>query len=164
MNGENRNKGFSLIEIIVVIALMAVVTGGSMSVYSWTKSNKLKEIAGNVNDCISETRSKTLTKSGTYELVIKKVGNDFVGEIYHGGSVVSQKKIAGSGSITAVAAGTTYSVQGGTEIHIAFNKSDGSFSKMEIGGVTIDGSITVTRGDRSKVIKLIRLTGKHYID
>ena len=38
---EVNNKGFSLIELIVTIAIMAVVTGGAVSLYSYLSTAKV---------------------------------------------------------------------------------------------------------------------------
>ena len=62
MNKKKKNRGFSLIEIIVTIAIMAVITAGAVSIYSLINSSKLKSMAGKVNDAISNVRSDTLTK------------------------------------------------------------------------------------------------------
>ena len=71
MNKKKKNRGFSLIEIIVTIAIMAVITAGAVSIYSLINSSKLKSMAGKVNDAISNVRSDTLTKEGVYGYLMK---------------------------------------------------------------------------------------------
>lgn len=165
---QNKNKGFSLIEIIVVIALLAIVTGASAAAFSSVKSHKIKEFAGNINNAISETRTNTLTKSGSYELVITYESNQFVAKLYHNGSLLETKTLTKDkkASISCVGATSSanFKVEDGNDIRIAFNKADGSFSKMMIGSEEIKGSISVERAARTKVINLVKLTGKHYMN
>lgn len=175
MSEKNRSRGFSLIEIVVTIAVMALVTGASVSVYSWIKSHRIREISVNVNDAVSDVRSKTLTKSGKYELVIKYSSKKYIAQLNHtvGGSTTStDKTISGVGTVYCKIGTTEYDLQDGKEIHIEFNKADGSFSKMHLydpaTGVWVGkpdaGYINVKYGGYTKKIKLIEATGKHYIE
>ena len=63
---EHNNKGFSLIELVITIAIMAVVVGASVSIYSWIKSHRMQSFAENTNDVICSIRSNTLYKDGAY--------------------------------------------------------------------------------------------------
>lgn len=172
MNKESRNRGFSLIEIIVTIAIMAIVTGATMSIYSWIKFNRIKAMAGNVNDAISDTRSKTLSKAGNYELVIKKNASGDYQAVINSPTGSETTNLGKVGRIYGInkADNTVLDVGPDYEIHISFNKSDGSYSQIKCyktdGSMQTDikGKIHIEYAGLSKVIKLIELTGKHYID
>lgn len=175
MNKKSRNKGFSLIEIIVTIAIMAVVAGGSVAIYSGVGSHKMKEIVGNIDNAMSDMRSDTLSKEGSYELIIRKSSDKYVAVIERtvGSNVVTETKtISKYGSIYCVdkSSSMKYTVGTDYEIHISFNKTDGSFSTMSCWKT--DGSekhditnyIYADYSGLSKRVKMLAITGKHYIE
>lgn len=180
MNKKNRNKGFSLIELIVTIAIMAIVTGAAMSVYSFIKTSRLRALSENVNDAISDLRSVTLAKSGDYSLFIfydssKKsyIARMTKYEKKADGSVSNKQiktiNIGTKGEIYCMdSAGSKYKLSDGYSLHIKFDKADGSFSSVNFSklGHTVNNltDIYVEYAGKVKTIKLITLTGKHYIE
>lgn len=184
---KRNNKGFSMIEMIVTIAILAVITGAAVSIFSWVKNNRMRSMAGNVNTAISDTRSKTLTKGGTFELIIKKETSDDAAAKTKAGDYVSiinntdtgsgtmtqvsKKKISEVGKISVECSGTTYEVSTNHEIHISFKKADGAFYEMAVYDTTtgtkvgdFDGEIEMSYANLDRTIKLNKLTGKHYIE
>lgn len=180
MNKKNRNKGFSLIELIVTIAIMAIVTGAAMSIYSFIKTNRLRALSENVNDAVSDLRSTTLAKSGDYSLVILY---DSSKKSYIAKLSKSVKKPDGSVSVKTYktdtigtkgeiycmdSAGNKYKLSDGYAINIRFNKADGSFSSVNFSkaGHTVNNvtDIYCEYAGKVKTVKLITLTGKHYIE
>ncbi len=151
-----------------------------MSIYSWTKSARLKETTNGINSAISELRSTTLSKNGRYRLWIykKAADNTNYAVIQKYNSVTSNweeystEKIGSKPSIYCVdAAGNDLVLENkafGNQVYIEFNKSDGSFSTANCfsasgSNVNID-EINVSFGGNNKTIKLVLLTGKHYIE
>lgn len=181
MNERNKNKGFSLIELIVTIAVMAIVTGATMSIYSWIKSHRLKSMAENVNDAIGDLRSITLSKGGKYQLVIRKDGNDYIAVIQTGntqpdGTVIwtdmrEKTTIGSKGDIYFDDAGTSTrkSVSDTVQIIIQYTKADGSFSSIKWydtaggDGFIDNNKINVKYAGEGKIVNLVELTGKHFI-
>lgn len=171
MNKKNRNKGFSLIEIIVTIAVMAIVTGATMSIYSWIKSHRIKNIAENISDAIGDVRTKTLSKGDSYELIIRKNASGKYETVISSSSGSETNDIGKVGTIYCVSDDglTKYEVGTDYEIHLAFSKSDGSFSTIKVkksDGTLLDitNEIHIEYAGLSKNIKLKELTGKHYIE
>lgn len=179
MNKKNRNKGFTLIELIVTIAIMAIVTGATMSVYSFIKTNRLRALSENVNDVISDLRSATLAKSGNYSLTISYDSSkkSYIAQITKSetkpdGSVshimYKTKSIGTKGEIYCKDSGSEYKLSDGYSINIRFNKADGSFSAVNFSksGHTVNNvtEIYVEYAGNVKTVKLITLTGKHYIE
>lgn len=171
---NNKNKGFSLIEIIVVIAILAIVTGAAVGVISGTHSYRIKKITQSTDEMIGKTRTYTMTKAGSYELVIKKSGSDYVAIIYNNdnGTVkeVEKKNLGKFGSVYIKdPSNVIRNIDGNYELHISFKKGDGSFNKIYTqtasGGSKKDmgNVISFTYKGYSKDIMLSRLTGKHSI-
>ncbi len=176
MNKENINKGFSLIEIIVTLAIMAIVTVSAVSIFSMIKSEKIKSLAGKTNDAISDLRSKTLTKSGKYELIIRYDSSKgkYVAELNHNDIIESTEVLGNVGTIYCVnkSSGDEYELKSSDkyEIHLKYNKSDGSFAEIKcISGSTgadvgtINHKIYIEYAGLSKGVQLIEVTGKHSI-
>lgn len=176
MNKKKKNRGFSLIEIIVTIAIMAVITAGAVSIYSLINSSKLKSMAGKVNDAISDVRSDTLTKEGVYGLLMRYDNTDKCCTIsfYKDGNVSNPyKKISlgksGRYYVKDKSGNKCYLDRTDTNgLDIEFNKSDGSFSLINATAsgtaIDMDNYIYVEYSGKVKKIKLIKLTGKHYIE
>lgn len=186
MDRENRNKGFSLIELIVTIAVMAVVTGATMSIYSWIRTHRLTSMAESMDSAIGDLRSVTLAKSGKYQLVIKQDSGDYVAFLQKSDTTdalgnpiwntIDTTTIGSKGDISFFdnISGTEYFVSSSSDIQIiiSFNKSDGSFSNIAwedtstgVSGTNNikDSEIAVTYAGKTKTVKLVQLTGKHYI-
>lgn len=174
MNKKKRDKGFSLIEIIVVIAIMAVVTASAVSIYSLIKSSQLKSVAGKVNDEIGTLRSVTLTKSGAYDITIgyDSTKKNYYARIVRNGNEYSKVSLGNKGEIYCLSStgNTEYKLKSGWSISIRFNKSDGSYewikciSKSGVVVDTIENYIYIEYSGQMKKIKMIKLTGKHYIE
>lgn len=171
VNNKNRNRGFSLIEIIVTIAVMAIVIGATMSIYSWIKSHRIKNIAENISDAIGDVRTKTLSKEGSYELIIRKNTSGKYEAVISSTSGSETNVIGNVGTISCTSDDglTEYKVGTDYEIHLAFNKSDGSFSTIKVKKsdgtlLNIKNEIHIEYAGLSKNIKLKELTGKHYIE
>lgn len=177
MNSKKNNKGFSLVEMLVTIAILAVVTATSVSIYSWIKANRIKSVTKNIDTAISNTRSETLTKAGTYELVLRGTSDNIVAVLNRtvNGTVKSETKTVGN-TASIYCLGTDgnkyYIKKGGTyQLCISFNKSDGSFKRIELLDfsvatplpIPISNDIYIEYGGLSRRISLKKETGKHSV-
>ena len=81
-NEKLNNAGFSLIELIVVIAIMTILVGGASLGISLAFSKDAAKCATMINDAIYTTRMNSMSKAGTYTLTIEKNGdNKYIAEI-----------------------------------------------------------------------------------
>lgn len=72
-NFKRSNAGFSLVEILVVIAIMGVLMGGSLITYYTVSSNNVKKSAGFISDAMTECRSRAMTtQAESWEVRITK--------------------------------------------------------------------------------------------
>ena len=182
------NAGFSLVELIVVIAIMAMLIGVIALGYSSIAGTDAKECASDLNTYLAETKTGTLGKD-YQELKIyadattneKKV--DFV--IYHyqedpanPGNVlpemmpeVIRTETVGKSSveITCNFSDSNPPIaidSAGNSVTLAFNRASGAFEHAKIDDIqtTYDCVlITIQKGSRVYTIELIPTTGKHRI-
>ena len=60
-NIKRSNSGFSLVEVLVVVAILGVLMGGSIITYYTVRSNNVKKSAGYISDAMTECRNRAMT-------------------------------------------------------------------------------------------------------
>lgn len=181
--GKKNNKGFSLIELVVTLAVMAIITVVSIMILSWIHSSKVKSASSTVNSTISELRSLTLSKSDEWKMTVEKESSNYKVTIYKGvigggGTSWSEyttyhvsksvKIYCLDPSNNKIYIGNNYGGGSNAEIEIRFKKSDGSFNVMSC-KKTVSDSFNIDQiyfeyGNYSRIINMVEITGKHSIN
>lgn len=173
------NNGFSLIELIVIIAIMGVLVGGASLGISLVFSKDAMKCATRLNDSIYEARSCSMYKTGKYELTIDD--NSGAANV----AIISQTDVTpvisdtvyldgeDSGNKTTISAKfVTEAEPAGTAISlpvtVTFDKAKGNvYYDADGDGAYDDGiivfDITPLRGNRTAKVQLVTTTGKHTI-
>ena len=173
-NRISDDRGMSLVELIVVISIMAVMTGILSLGIGMMFSRDANYVAVRIDDALTETRTCSMSKDGTFtcELNIDSSSNgngSFVQimQSISGGTPTEYKKILLDKSVVIKvdADGTDITAD---KITFEFDKSKGSLKKVN-GAVTSAGVYTIevtSKKNSSKVkeITLISTTGRHYTD
>lgn len=176
------NRGFSLVELIVVIAILSVIAGVSVSMLGVVPKARVNSCAKKLVSQLEKTRTNSLSfkdaslylyrdTDGIYaDLVIDKGGTSPVTLTERiGDKELTVKYTLADGT----GGGTTYELgnvsDGGAKLILSFNRSSGAFKYPSI----MDGTglgpteqtvycnkITISYGSRVREIKLIPLTGK----
>lgn len=171
------NKGFSFMEAIVVIAIMAVFAAGAVVGIGTLAGWRVTDCASDIESAMKNTKVNAMSKFSAYmEISCDADGNYFLQE-----SGKQQEKIASNGvSVTYEDyAGNVVSVEDGTPLILSYNRSSGAFCPV-ITSVEDDGTfqfasdahgdytycrkITVTNGRKTKTITLVKDTGKHTME
>ena len=175
------NKGFSLIELIVIIAIMGVLVGGASLGIGLVFSKDAMKCATRLNDSIYDARANSMYKAGKFELSIDNSGSANTATIsqtdltpatsdtvYLDGEDSSKKTTISAKFVTeAVPAGTAISLP----VSVTFDKAKGNvYSVVDAYGMTYGDGIIVfeiepLRGNRNRKAKvqLVTTTGKHTI-
>ena len=173
------NKGFSLIELIVIIAIMGVLVGGASLGIGLVFSKDAMKCATRLNDSIYDARANSMYKAGEFKLIIDNKDGVNVATIsqtdltpatsdtvYLDGEDSSKKTTISARFVTeAVPAGTAISLP----VSVTFDKAKGNvYSVVDADGMTYgDGiivfDITPLRGNRTAKVQLVTTTGKHTI-
>ena len=86
---KNNNKGFTLVELIVVMAILGIVATLTALSVAASNSARAEQCATSVNSLISMCRSRSLSRAGDVQLTISLDGNgNIVGEYFKNGDGV----------------------------------------------------------------------------
>ena len=175
------NKGFSLIELIVIIAIMGVLVGGASLGIGLVFSKDAMKCATRLNDSIYDARANSMYKTGKFKLSIDNTGSANTATIsqtdltpvtsdtvYLDGVDSGKKTTISARFVTeAVPAGTAISLP----VSVTFDKAKGNvYSVVDADEMTYGDGIIVfeiepLRGNRNRKAKvqLVTTTGKHTI-
>ena len=170
---KNKNGGFSLLELIVVIAIMAVLGGIVIGNSNYSKSAQVKKYTELTDGFMRKARTEIMSKNTVSGVCLYEKEGCYYIESYkekeNGGTVtfetVKREKLGkpdGTGEKTLRDnAGDSLS----TFIRIGYDRSTGAVSKFCVN--TEDTSdltytkITFKKGENSKCIEINPATGKH---
>ena len=77
------NKGFTLVELVVVIALMAIIAGVSSTVISITSKQELKDFTNNLDAMLCQTKVETMSGMVDPVLEISIRDGEYRATLYH---------------------------------------------------------------------------------
>lgn len=167
---QQNNKGFSLIELIVVIAIMAILIGGVSSGMALLARGNVQKATNKIYSDLNLVRTRTLTVNADWKLVIVKEDNGYKAKTYRNDELYQTTNI-GAMNIQytdysdSASAGVSYDLVNG-DAEISFSRVNGKIASVKLGTHALNvndglkGIITVTRGTKSYEITLWYNTGK----
>lgn len=171
------NKGFSFIEMIVVVAIMAVLVSGIVVGIGSLAGWRVTDCASDIDSAMKNTKINAMSKFSAYmKIYCDSDGNYFLKE-----SGKQAEKIA-SGGISIKYKnhnGVITDITEGSPLILSYNRSSGAFMSV-ITSVAEDGTFTFLTGEegsylycsqiiitnerKTKVITLVKDTGKHTLE
>lgn len=159
---KKNNRGFTLVELIVVVAIIGVVAGIVGLTAGTAVSARAQRGAESVNVLVSKCKAGCLSKTGDVHLTLSVEGGNLIGRYYENGSLISTDSLPLSGvtvSYTTKKSGfdpVTVALAG-NPLTLSFDRATGA--QIQPGGV---GCTTISfDGGRVFTIQLIPSTGMH---
>lgn len=160
-------KGYTLIELVVVIAIMSVVISVGVTSYGLVVGQNIKGCTADVQGYIAQTRVQALSRADASLTLYTSNKGVFVNLSTEGRDV----KI-GRPSIEIKYTTVNRTTNATTEVELSeteklvlrFDRSTGAFQPINGTTDTYCTSIILTSGGRIRTIKLIPQTGKYYLE
>ncbi len=185
------NRGFSLIELIVAVLIIAIISGGAIIAFGSSWSMRAEAAARNVSDAMKQTRVAALGKDNkNFEVSTGLYTTDIYAKVYsEGGTIYIDVCSARSGSEVVLQNetissdyykvrfidddGNTFAEIGDDIVYVYFLKSTGGVASLVKENATGTGTpvrnvqriqITDSSGYDYQDLILVGLTGRCYID
>lgn len=163
--------GFSLMELIIVIAIMALMASGIAISIGLLRSSDAKKLASEINSSLTTLRSENMAKNDLSYMHIYYYENNYYIQMSKDPAPLEDGsgRNIGSGSLSVTFKGESDLLLGeGSTATLTFciNKKDGSFMKKVNNTELKTTSEIVVSSNTSTThhIKLVRDTGRHYME
>lgn len=183
---RRNDRGFSLIEMIVVVLIIAIAAGAAIMSLSVALRANTTRAATELSSVISEARLEAMSRpSGSVELrvyqsssdgkfyvdiVMEKAGKaNTTGTSSGGSEKLIESKAVASGSVSlsaydsSAANGRSAEIKGNSSAVIKFDKSSGRLSSFEVGTGSGYDSIVIS-GAKTSTVRIAKMTGRSYVE
>lgn len=159
---KKNNKGFSLVELIVVIAIMAVLMAAIITYIGTLGTAQAKKCANGIVTGFSQTKVCAMSRSSASMVVYsnddgvflltKQGSNERIEKIGSTGAVVEYRTVRDASSFTPVGNSAA------TGVKIEFDRASGACKKMVSGNYCYGFKITC--GKTTYIVNIEPLTGR----
>lgn len=156
----DKNKGFSLLEIIITLTIAAVLMTGFVSIMSYIRLANTRKCVEELDTLMEKVKLRTMSSAQKPYLYLYKETDGYYVVVSTSAVFTSDLKknaslLAGSSTTMAVTAnGTAEAIQ--SPVCISFSRGSGAFESPY--------NEIVVGGRKTTKIIMIKSTGKHYIE
>lgn len=170
INRKSKNQGFSLIEVIVVLAIVSIVIGISAVSISLANSRNAEKCAKLIDSALESARMSSMAQAGSFLFLLDGSTNCLTIDSSVSG-VTEEIQLPARVNVEIAVDGNSF-CEVGTELCVEFDKSGGGIDTLVLDGSTIASedyhTVTITAandsGNRKVRILLVHRTGKHYVE
>ena len=166
------NKGYSLLEVIIIVAILGVITGFIATSSGIFDGRRVKACADSISSLLEKVRMTNLGKDKVTLTIYKESDNVIKAKILttvrDGNNSETQRTVVDNVSNDNVdiyyssdISGSNPVLLGNTEMSFSFDRSSGSVNSTYPLDVQC---IILRKGDAMKKIKIYRITGKVSIE
>ncbi len=178
-----RKKGFSLLELIVVVAMIGIAVGLISTSVSVVFSSNANQCAADINSLLSKCRVGAMSRTGPVFIKLTQESDGIHAEYHDGGAVsddvIGGKRVSLTFWVKVGSVDTEYAVTDTGALYLSFNRETGALLPMSGAYVLATGSaaaglpesstecctrITATSGGQTRSVKLIPSTGSHRVE
>lgn len=168
--GEKNDKGYTLVELVAVIAIMVVMTGALTLSLSIVFNEDAQRAVALIDDELTEARMLSMSKSGDFTLTVDTDGDSKKNKIVikRGSADYKTINIDKSVLISYKLNDGSYTTPG-TDLVIGFDKSTGCVETVNGATAPANGIYEIRavaqKGSKPEAkLSLIVNTGRHYIE
>lgn len=170
---DRDNRGMSLIEIIIVVAIMSTMIGVVSFGLSLVSGKPAEECAQKLASVIQHTRTITMGKNMTTitiymdaegriaaKEVSERIDNDGIVEVDEKVTIVGDKGVK---VVCYDSGGGETEITGSNKLELSFDRGSGALKKAKINGVDSDyycTMIVISKANKTKYIVITQVTGK----
>ncbi len=165
------NRGISLVELIVVIAILGVMVGVTSLSVAFMYTRDANYVAVRIDDALTEARMLSMSREGEFSYVLHIDSDSDKSTVTINNKVAGveseYKKILLDKRVTIAVTGAGIAAGAGDDVTIVFSKTNGSVKT--INGAAASGAYTIkvtSERNTSKYrdVTLISATGRHYTE
>lgn len=163
------SRGFSLVELIVVTAIIAVCCGIITASISSVASSQARKCAQETNALLSKCRIRAMSLSADVYLKLYCDSNgNMIADYLENNVVVSREQLGNSRSHAAYVTDTQHDLNASQPLCLSFKRETGALKTLLPDGTTEAGrqctEILFFGGGRTYVIRLVPATGTHTLE
>lgn len=156
---KTENRGFTLIELIVVIAILGIMTGMVAGSVSTVSGARAKKAAVSTDALLSRCRMGCMSKKDSSWLALSVQNGKYTAVYYESG--VESERFTGDANVSVqYVAGEAPMALSADPVKIAFKRDSGELDTTS--GYAAVTSLTFTSG-RTYTITVVPDTGAHWI-
>ena len=151
------NQGVTLVELLVVVAILSIVVGAAGISISLAYSRDAEKCAKSINAALENTRMLSLSEKGKFTMTLDMENNQITIDNSETGNVHTESL---QKNVKIYVPGQ----EGTTSVSVRFDKSTGKVAAMD---GEENGILRITSennsGKKASVV-LVKGTGKHYVE
>jgi len=155
---KENNKGLSLVEIIIVLAIMTIIGGAMLLTTAVATDKHVTSCGEKVVSSLEQTRNLAMGKQSGWIIISKDPGDYMYCQMYVDGQPYGDRVSIGHSGLTVSVTengGSPQNIETLGDVKIEFSRSNGSVSNSPA-----ISQIDITNGRRSVTITIDKFTGR----